>query len=113
MANTYGVVAVRTIAFVYGVISTFGGVAAFVLFARIPSDLLYRIPPGLGRAILGVAPWLVVQGTGQRSGAELMGVWLVSLAFVGFGLWSLHRALFGSADSLSGLMRRGVRNDGD
>jgi hypothetical protein len=101
MVETAGMVASRTVGFLYGVLSLVGGVVVFVLFVRIPSDLLYLLPPGLGRLVLNVAPWLVTAGTGQPSGTRLLGLFLVSVVFVVFGLWALGKALFGSFDSVS------------
>lgn len=111
MADTYWGDAVRTVGFVYGLISTLGGVAVFVLFVRIPNDLLYLLPPGVARGIVNVAPWLVA--VGRPSGAELLGPLLISVVFVAFGLWSLNKALFGSIGSLSDSIGIGFRNDGD
>jgi hypothetical protein len=99
MVKTAGVVASRMVGFLYGIISLVGGAVVFVLFVRIPSDLLYLLPPGLGRLVVNVAPWLVTAGTGQPSGVRLLGLFLFSLVFVVFGLWSLGKALFGSFDS--------------
>jgi hypothetical protein len=93
MVDPFGA-AVRTVGFAYGAISTLGGVAVFVLFGGIPVDVLYGLPPGVGRAILDLTPWLV--HTDQSSGAGPLVLSLVALAFVGFGLWSLGTALFGS-----------------
>jgi hypothetical protein len=93
--------AVRSVGFVYGVVSIVAGIAVFVLFVGIPVDLLYLLPPVIGRSILNVAPWFVTAGAGQPSGAKLLALVLASVAFVVFGLWSLRKALFGSIGSLS------------
>lgn len=80
----------RTLGVAYGLVSLAGGVAVFVLFVRIPGDLLFLLPP-VGRLILAVAPWLVAGG--QASLAGVLGPLLAALVFVGYGLWSLRAGL--------------------
>ena len=101
MTETRGVTASRTVGILYGIVSIVCGVAPFVLFVGIPGDLLSLLPPWLGRTVLNLAPWLVTAGSGQPSGPRLLALSLGSVAFVLFGLWSLRKALFGSAESLS------------
>ena len=101
MVDADGGTAVRTVGLVYGVVSIVAGIAVFVLFVGIPIDLLYQLPPVIGRSVLNVAPWLVTAGAEQPSGTKLPALVLASVAFVVFGLWSLYRALFGSVGSLS------------
>jgi hypothetical protein len=112
MVDADGGTTVRTVGFVYGVVSTVAGITVFVLFVGVPVDLLYLLPPGIGRSVLNVAPWLVTTGTGQPSGTKLLALLLASVAFVVFGLWSLNRALFGPAGSLSRI-GSGVGGDRD
>ena len=96
----------------YGCISLSGGIAVFLLFVRIPSGLLYLLPPWLGRLVLDTAPWLVAPaGQGTWTGFLIQS--LVALVFVVYGLWALHRALFGSPVSLPTGIRLGDKGGGD
>jgi len=95
MIRRYAGGAFRSVGVLYGIVSLCCGVAIFVAFVGLPSRLPYLLPPSLGRLLLDVAPWLV---TTPGSSTNVLGSFLASLAFVGFGLWSLHSTLLGSDD---------------
>ena len=105
MAKRYAVGSVRAVGVIYGSISLSGGVAIFVLFVGHPANLVYLLPPWLGRMVLNAAPWLLTTGSGQGASTSVLVPFLAALVFVGFGLWSLAKALFGSDFSLPTAVR--------
>lgn len=98
MGTSVGGIAARGVGVVYGVLFTAIGLGVLV-FLGIPVDLVYALPPAIGREILKLAPWLMYAGGGPLSESDLAFT-LVATVFVLFGLWSLASALFGSGDSI-------------